>query len=100
MAQHTPGPWIVNGNTIEHETEILNRDGIPLTAVLAEIYSSFDNNLPREENEANSLLMAASPDLLQAAVKIAAIWQPGKYSQKKMDAAVDELRAAISKATE
>lgn len=65
---HTPGPWRVNGFTIEADSRELNRDGIPYIDVIAHIY---DNYLSSSEAESNARLVATAPELLEACEKAA-----------------------------
>lgn len=64
--KYTPGPWTAsrdNWSLIEAETNVQNSDGIPLTAIVADILAG-ENGLPVSENRANARLIAAAPELL------------------------------------
>ena len=56
MAQHTPGPWVVNGAAIEQDQD---RDA----QVIAHVYDERDGI---DEWGSNARLIAAAPELLAA----------------------------------
>ena len=85
-AQHTPGPWKLEG------AEIIGSNG-------SMVVDPFDGSraaklLTIDEREANASLIAAAPDLLAFAERIAALPPHGHYV-----ALIDEAIAAIAKAT-
>jgi hypothetical protein len=100
MTQHTPGPWEQYGSVVYSVNGVICELSEPRAYDIVRHEAVDIGSKDWDEAMANARLITQAPELLQAAVKIAAIWQPGKYSQKKMDAAVDELRAIIAKATE
>ncbi|HXI18729.1 MAG TPA: hypothetical protein VNM48_20380 [Chloroflexota bacterium] len=62
--QHTPGPWTRQGGAIFAAMPDGDQNGI---AVLSVPYRGAQRILPGPEIEANGDLMAAAPDLLEAA---------------------------------
>lgn len=90
-AKHTPGPWEFCGN-----------DSLPILHVYAPDHRNvFNGERPLEEQEANARLTAAAPDLLEAAKRaekvIDILWV--SHHSSRADPALEELRAAIRKAT-
>jgi sialic acid synthase SpsE len=103
MSKHTPGPWIGAGPSF----------GDPLPRYTTDIYTEWEDengevisicelpfNHHDDENEANALLIAAAPDLLEA-LKLclpyvrAAMQSTGGMAEYKAELAAD---AAIAKA--
>lgn len=90
MLKHTPGPWHVSGPTRDVKA--------PPTAYLPDgmvAATRYLGNAPEREAEhaANAALIAAAPDLLQAA-RMVMTWP----SHENMTPVFDALRAAIAKA--
>jgi hypothetical protein len=84
--KHTPGPWIIDGyGTIKapnHETVLVEGVALPSVSTV--------------ESIANTHLVAAAPDLLEALKALVANLSDGDFiSETRIDAA----RAAIAKAT-
>ena len=71
---HTPGPW-------HYEAGRVWRNG------------DYEDAVAYVDNEADGVLTAASPDLLEAAEEVLANWSSGDLA-----AAVRELDAAVKKA--
>jgi hypothetical protein len=102
--QHTQGPWIENvvptsaGSAItiqsaDHRIAIIYVDGIR---------KGIDDELPRSiENRANARLIAAAPDLLEAAQRLASrgFFTPVACADEATLADMASMRAAIAKAT-
>ena len=61
MTDHAPGPWYVRGPLADWEAH--KPGGVPVTVVDAD-----GRDLLDDLTEANAHLMAAAPDLLEAAV--------------------------------
>jgi hypothetical protein len=85
---HTPGPW-----TYQY-SPYTSQDGheIPAFEVHSDSVKVCDTNEDRPpiEQEANARLIAAAPDLLEAAEKVVAAWESGDLA-----AAVRQLNGAI-----
>jgi hypothetical protein len=97
VAQHTPGPWRVTGDCIRSDN---HPDGTG--ALLLQAGPMFHNYTPnKEEIAANLRLIAAAPDLLEAAIDL--VQQVAAYDRLhgKDSCAIDPdaLRAAIAAAT-
>lgn len=101
VAQHTPGPWVVE--TVPTACGICHKvgpfpgkrpDDKPRHACLYADYPS-KRNPADDELEANAYLIAAAPDLL-AACKEARIWLLGRAGTERQVSLLDE---AIAKAT-
>ena len=95
MTQHTPGPWTTSRDAVpSHHTQI---------TVYAE--SSGERVATVFQTEANARLIAAAPELLEAA-SYALAWLNSKDSMSDLDTfhlrykkAVKDLEAAIALAT-
>ncbi len=98
MAKHTPGPWVVEGTLIAQESGI--NDSLEV-AFLAELGGGMDKRM----REANARLIAAAPDLYDAAENAlealigCCVPAGGVDDRKTMLEAQRMLRAAIVKAT-
>lgn len=111
MNKHTPGPWEAlsagHGNSkgfVIDEYFVLNREVSDDVAICTEIIDP-STQMP---SIANALLIAAAPDLL---MKLSALIAAAEYLQARvvetrgancmdnLDAAIDEAKAAIHKAT-
>lgn len=84
MSKHTTGPWSVAETRHGYDTVIRGPKSEPIAIALIGGYS-------KKEGGANSLLIAAAPELLEAAMKVNAL--------SIQSDAHKELRAAIAKAT-
>ncbi len=84
MSNHTPAPWHTNGKSI------FSGDYLIITTVNNDVFT-------QETNEANAVLIAAAPELLEALRELVA------YHGSDVDNGLDELltaaRTAITKAT-
>ena len=96
MNKHTPGPWMVLGKGVY-------TDYLPSHQIVYQFHQSATD----EEAEANARLIAAAPDLLEAAKDVLAdhkerVSTPncGPQDQPNRTECMDALRAAIAKATE
>lgn len=90
-AAHTPGPWAAKRSEYLDET-IIVQSAMPSNRVLAQFDGDGDG--ADETDEANALLIAASPDLLAALQSVMDEWRDG-YGLK----CAEQCRAAILKAT-
>lgn len=84
--KHTPGPWCVEGVGIR----ALVRAGINGVIVAVR------HRLSAQEHEANARLIAAAPELLEAAMAFIA---PFDGIEVVQDSDIAKARAAIAKAT-
>jgi hypothetical protein len=86
---HTPGPWIYQ------YSPYTSQDGreIPAFEVHGDDVKVCDTNedRPVTEQEANACLIAAAPDLLEAAEKVIASWERGDLAGavRQLDAAIE-----------
>ena len=91
MTQHTPGPWQMGG-------ELISKEGSNLE--IASVWSESANRKlsPRQsEADANARLIAAAPELLEAAQRVTGIsWAVGSLA---LNDSMEQLRAVIAKAT-
>lgn len=104
MSKHTPGPWLAcaHGDYSDYDGNcivVLGDGGSIRTAVVL--------GFNTDENRANAHLIAAAPDLLEAA-KLVIAWYEAEDDNSKTDFyerqrmcrdSEDALRAAIAKAT-
>lgn len=68
-------------------------------AVCFEKYGEHGCNVPEGEADANARLIAAAPELLEAALKAEELLSPFQESGWLGEKALDLVRAAIAKAT-
>ncbi len=105
---HTPGPWQTkDDHTPEGRiTIIANIDGEYFTDspspcmtydTIGTCVDEYGGLLPEEVREANACLIAAAPELLEAAQEIIAMWDD-EYKQGGLVESIAKLRAAIIKA--
>ena len=98
MTKHTPGPWTID--TRFHVYAILDPTGQEITfqdtAPQEDCGSVTSRGRTAEETQANARLMAAAPDLLEAAEEAARWWD----NQESLDSApwIYAIREAIAKA--
>jgi hypothetical protein len=91
MSTHTAGPWHTGG---KNACIIYNKDGQPLASC------EHSTHLRLEWQQANAQLIAAAPDLLEAArAALAALSQHATFPAD-IAAAKQYLQSAISQATE
>lgn len=83
MSKHTPGPWFING-TLGHAV-----------CVVAQVRIAADK-LPDSNTDADSRLIAAAPDLLEALKLADAMLSGANMNEKTVE---QKVRAAIAKAT-
>lgn len=93
--EHTPGPWKVVGQyRAHHQDEVrLRIDGPKGYIALTEPY-----NGSNKEIVANAHLIAAAPDLLEAAVHLLSLNHTQGVTQEQYELAEQELDSAIAKA--
>jgi len=89
MSAHTPGPWIIRGNSIiADETE-------ERLEMRVRIHSG-----SREDIKANARLIAAAPDLLSELTALLAMCErQDDFNDDSDGGMLDRARAAIAKAT-
>lgn len=85
--KHTPGPWNVS-NVLSDRIQI----GNPLAGEIANIDTNYNNN-----HKADARLIAAAPELLEAAKTLLSKYPIYTQSQAEFDA-IKVLEAAIAKA--
>jgi hypothetical protein len=95
-AKHTPGPWLIHGNTVYALMHHGWRKGIELFKNRFSVQFSFDSSCSKEEIESTKQLIAAAPDLLEALVQFVDEFD-GCYADG--EPAMINARAAIAKAT-
>lgn len=96
MSKHTPGPWEVGGGEKGGEPGYVycDNDLGSAVAIVFGIPALRWSVFPREEEEANARLIAASPKLLEAC-KAAEEWLSGWVSASPY---IEVIRAAIQEA--
>ncbi len=113
--KHTPAPWFpwIVGETVSNERAkdekrlmVVHPDGERLICRLNEGYASPRNGeIPESERKANARLIAAAPELLALASKLAVLpvhspeWLENPSVRVDLSAAVYAARAAIAKAS-
>jgi hypothetical protein len=70
--RHTPGPWQVPSFA---PWQVNSKDALPGTFVIASCHEDRHTGRTREERNANARLIAAAPDLLEAAKNALATYQ-------------------------
>ena len=93
--KHTPGPWLIQGNTVYALMHHVWRKGVELFKNRFSVQLSFDSSCSKEEIEATKQLIAAAPDLLDALQSII----EDIDSEFGTDCDYNKARAAIAKAT-
>lgn len=63
---HTPGPWLREGQTVYALMHAGWRKGVEQLKNRFSTYVQADRECPDEEHEANILLIAAAPEILEA----------------------------------
>jgi hypothetical protein len=110
MSTHTPGPWSVErGDVLDSDSE---RWSVLTTGPRRYFIATVENGAPGDTLEtelANARLIAAAPDLLEAAAEAKAAIAKQRVPQNDAEAALqvlfilgpvlEQLRAAIAKAT-
>jgi hypothetical protein len=90
MSGYTPGPWQFNLNIISAENEVLAAGGWPICVT---------DGSTEEEAEANALLIAAAPELLEALEAVLVAWQPWiRARDEAQDSTERKARDVIRKA--
>jgi len=98
MTHHTPGPWIVcDGNDLDPFVVMEDGQRVPDRGAIASVVYG-DRHL--SEATENARLIAAAPDLLEAAkASLAAIASRRRLADGEPEFVEMSLRAAIEKAT-
>ena len=98
QANHTPGPWIRDGDDIGVETTVAGDLVFLVVCELREpsLYHTADTIV---QQEANARLIAAAPDLLAALQVIVALDDEDQPGLWPFEAELDAARAAIRRAT-
>jgi hypothetical protein len=86
--KHTPGPWVVDPAVRQGFTVYAPKEGFIVGT------QDEEGRYGAIESEANARLIAAAPDLLALAERIARLPEHGHYL-----ALIDQASAAIAKAT-
>ena len=92
MGKYTPGPWTVDESHIDGAINAGKRH-----VALANFYNCHDEEMrvTRDQQKANTQLIAAAPDLLDAAQTALECLEGGGFGKAYAE---DVLRAAIRKA--
>lgn len=98
-AKHTPGPWLIQGNTVYALMHHVWRKGVELFKNRFSVQLSFDSSCSKEEIEATKQLIAAAPDLLAALKSIAIAMEDEVLVHDDQREAMRAATAAIAKAT-
>ena len=93
--KHTPGPWLIQGNTVYALMHHGWRKGVEMFKNRFSVQFSFDSSCSKEEIESTKQLIAAAPDLLNALQSII----DDIDSEFGTDCDYNKARAAIAKAT-
>jgi len=96
---HTPGPWLMVSNTVYSLTHAGWRKGVEQFKNRFHAYVQADKECPDDEHTANVRLIAAAPDLLEAAKALVAADDARSNVQPLYESACALARAAIAKAT-
>jgi hypothetical protein len=95
MTMHTEGPWSVAETRHNYDTVIRGPKGEPIALALIAGYT-------KQEGAANTALLAAAPDLLEALQELCEIVEDAieQKSAKDLDSfTLQPARAAIARAT-
>lgn len=95
--QFTPGPWLREGNTIYALMHAGWKKGEELFKNRFHAYVQADRECPDDEHEANTRLIAAAPELLEA-LKDMLLEFDGSIGSDESPR-IAKARAAIDKAT-
>ena len=105
MSAHTPGPWWARKNSAGDWDVQTLRDSYPdmpegsdTGAYIASVYNDTTDSRTRGKNEANARLIAAAPELLDAANAALDAMTDERADDEYKKMAVSLLRAAITKA--
>lgn len=98
--KHTPGPWEAIGNLVR--SPLYQPDGLPKGMQIAECKDGYSQPFT-EEAKANARLIAAAPELLEAAKEFEKFTKLRELElgtlSPEMQLVVEMTRAAIAKAT-
>lgn len=102
MSKHTPGPWVLKETCSSFEIKgefKLSKNSF----ITCHQWSDGDYGSTRKQAEANALLIAAAPELLEVIKNMVALdsssAQEDCVGRQYWMAAIDNARAAIAKAT-
>lgn len=102
MSKHTPGPWQVVADPLHYDTlttVIAGDKGINLREPPYELYVQVGGWADVERLGANTRLIAAAPDLLEAAEAVVARWDTPLWKDTEhTGVSIAKLRAAVAKA--
>jgi hypothetical protein len=93
MSEYTPGPWTPGLCGAALNVQIKSDDGNTVAAI-------FSTNKNYRNQNANALLIAAAPDMLEAAELLLTNWPESRDGMdfEQLPVGVKSLRAAIAKA--
>ncbi len=91
-AQHTPGPWVVNGEARYAGFNVVDKTGRSVAAFPS------NSKRPDDERNANAHLIAAAPELLAALEGLEWAVSGLAYVQEEYSDQVAAAQAAIAKA--
>lgn len=90
--KHSPAPWDnVNSNDLSKPHGIISANGTPVCA-------TFVKTVGREQADANSYLIAAAPELLEALIELTESAKEAIDGLGDLADAIDTAKAAIAKA--
>jgi len=110
MSKHTPGPWIVWKEGVYAANKDTKASPLSLSSYRGTVceMDDLDEEIPKRQRIANARLIAAAPDLLEAAkLALKAVPPPGCPNQAELGScthcdaqehAIKTLQAAIAKA--
>jgi hypothetical protein len=90
MSKPTPGPWYVEGS--KYDYDIIASEYRTIAKVFEDRESKYDPEFKAGIGKANAHLIAAAPELLEAAKRVAS------NTYFSVDDEFEQLRAAIAKA--
>lgn len=94
-SQHTPGPWSAHGPIVLAQGPTKRHVYL---AILVDPFEHCTYSFSQEEAEANAKLIAAAPDLLEAANEVLKHFMPSFPGSRAVDDCLVQLAAAVAKA--
>jgi len=93
QTKHTPGPWTTNRTSDTSEGRSIGTAKGSIALLTEDRYTA-------SEQTANARIIAAAPDLLAAAERVARLmeWKDTPSSMVEIDAVKAQLRSAIARA--